>query len=112
MLQIAINYCEIRRAARKHAFDNCRSQPATANALNATHSRIGDGDFSRDARRAIGGVVVDENDLPLNTLQSIIELPDQYCNVVPLVETRHYDGEFDRFYSRFKIDRHGDDPLK
>jgi hypothetical protein len=31
---------------------------------------------------------------------------------VPLVETRHYDGEFDRFYSRFKIDRHGDDPLK
>jgi hypothetical protein len=67
MLQIAIDDREIRRAGREHAFDNRRSQPAAANALNAAHLRIGNRDFTRDALPFVGRVVIDENDLPRNS---------------------------------------------
>ena len=64
VLVVSIHNRDNRRGGGAHALNRGRSQTPAANALDAAHARIRQRDAPRLVRRAIGAVVIDDDDFP------------------------------------------------
>ncbi len=64
MLQIRVHHRDERGGRGHHPFDAGGGEPATAETLQATHAAVDASQRADRLRRAVGGVVVDEDHFP------------------------------------------------
>ena len=95
MLQVGVDDGKVGRAARQHAFDHGRRKSAAADALQATHARIGLRQRAHRGRRAVWRVVVDKHDFPFNAGQRPVEPRQKQRDVVALIEGWNDDRQLD-----------------
>ena len=96
MLQVGVHHGDVARLARQHALDAGAGEPAPADAADAAHAAVGRADRARGRRGAVGRVVVDEDDFPVDAGKRARELLHQQRNVVALLERRNDDAQFGR----------------
>ena len=65
MLQVGIHDRDVARLARQHALEAGAGETAAADAANAAHPAVSFADGARGRGGAVGGIVVDEDDLPV-----------------------------------------------
>jgi hypothetical protein len=113
MLQVAVHHREIRRRRRQHTLDARGRQATPPDALEHADARIAEGDLPNRVRGAIGGVVVDEDDLPRDPAQNLVEPLHHQGHVVVLLEGGHDHRELERTDTAFRrailhLDVHAD----
>ena len=96
MLKVGVHHGDVACLARQHALDAGAREAAPANAAHAAHARIAFADLAGDRSGAVGRIVVDEHDLPIDTVKSVRKFLDQQRNVVVLLEGRDHDRQFGR----------------
>lgn len=93
VLQVGVHHRDARRARRQNALDAGARKSAPADATDAARAGIPLRQFLHRLPGAVGRVIVDEDDLPRDTLEGFGQSFEQHGNVVALVECRHDDGE-------------------
>src|SRR5262249_19746837 len=68
-------------------------EAAPADAADAADPRVALAQRPHRRRGAIGRVVVDEDDLPVDAVEPALQPRDQQRNIGPLVEGGNHDGE-------------------
>ena len=93
MLQVGVHHGDVARLAGEHALDAGAGKAAPPDAADAAHAPVRLADRARGRRGAVGRVVVDENDLPVDAGERARELLHQQRNVVALLERRNDDAQ-------------------
>ena len=93
VLQVAVHHRNILRLACENAFQAGARQAASSDPAHAADTGICGRDPLRCLRGAIGGIVIDDDELPSHIRQSGLEHVDEQRNVVPLIEGRNDDAE-------------------
>ncbi len=88
VLHIAVDDGGARRARREHALDAGPGQTTAADALDAANPRVVFANSPHLVRRTIRRIVINEDDLPGNSSERLVELVDQRANVTTLVKRR------------------------
>jgi hypothetical protein len=88
MLQVAIHHREIGRAARQHALDAGRTEPASAKALPATDTALRPRQLAHHVSRAVRRIVVDKDDFLDEAGERSVEALDHQRDLAAHVESR------------------------
>ena len=87
VLQICIHHSNDWGSRSHHALNAGRGQAPAANALQATHARIGARHFAHQRSRGVGRVVIYKYGLPACFPQRLLQAPQQLGNIAGLIES-------------------------
>jgi hypothetical protein len=96
VLQIGVHNRHEWRGAGHHALDHSSGQAPTLETPQAGHPAIGERQRLGRRSRPVGRIVVDDDELPADASQRLIQLAGQRGEIGGLVERRRDDGEFER----------------
>ena len=86
VLQVGVHDGDIGRAGGENSLDHRRRQSAPADALQMANTGIGAGQIAQHLEGAVGEIIVDEHDLPIDAGEAPIDALHELAYVVVLVE--------------------------
>jgi len=93
VLQVGINHCRAGCARCQNALDARTGQAPPSDPANAANTRVLPCKAAHHIPGFIGGIVIDEDDLPANASERAVQPPNQRRDIVALVEGRNNDGK-------------------
>jgi hypothetical protein len=94
MLHVGIHHREVVRRGREHALDAGGREAAAPDPPKTADAAVGLRVLAHQIGRAVGRIVIDEDDLPRTAAEAVCQAPDQLRDIASFIERRHDDRQF------------------